>query len=98
MAFHEAAHSTGHHTRLARFAPDMPIAPFGSEDYSKEELVAELGSAAILHTLGLETQNTFHDSAAYIHGWLKVLENDNRFIVSASAKADKAVDRILGNS
>ena len=81
---------------LARFAPDMPIAPFGSEDYSKEELVAELGSAAILNTLGLETTSTFQGSAAYIKGWLSVLNDDNRFIVSASAKADKAVRMILG--
>ena len=41
VAFHEATHSTGHKNRLGRFAPDIPIAPFGSPDYSKEELVAE---------------------------------------------------------
>ena len=96
VAFHEATHSTGHKSRLCRFAPGEPIAPFGSEDYSKEELVAELGSAAILNTLGLETEDTFRDSASYIHGWLTVLKNDNHFIVSASAKADKAVDLIMG--
>ena len=75
---------------------DTPIAPFGSEDYSKEELVAELGSAAILNTLGLETPDTFRNSSAYIQNWISVLKNDNRFIVSASSKADKAVRYIFG--
>ena len=40
VVFHEATHSTGHGKRLSRFVEDPPIAPFGSEDYSKEELVA----------------------------------------------------------
>ena len=96
VAFHEACHSTGHKTRLARFPIDAPIAPFGSEDYSKEELVAELGSAAILNRLGLETPDTFDSSSAYIQNWISVLKNDTRFIVSASSKADKAVSLILG--
>ena len=95
VAFHEVCHSTGHKSRLARFPTDAPIAPFGSEDYSKEELVAELRSAAILKSLGMETDDTFTESAAYIQNWISVLKNDNRFIVSASSKADKAVDYIF---
>ena len=63
---------------------------FGSEDYSKEELVAEITSAAILHSIGMETPETFRNSAAYIQNWLQVLKNDKRFIVSASGKAEKA--------
>ena len=98
VAFHEACHSTGHKTRLARFPLDAPIAPFGSEDYSKEELVAELGSAAILNSLGLETPDTFDSSSAYIQNWISVLKNDTHFIVSASSKADKAVSLILGRN
>ena len=54
-----------------------------------------MGSAAILSTLGLETADTFQGSAAYIHNWLSVLKNDNKFIVSASSKADKAVSLIM---
>lgn len=96
VAFHEATHSTGHASRLARFTGSASVAPFGSEDYSKEELIAELGSAAILNTLGLETKNTFSDSTAYIQNWMQVLRNDERFIVSASSRADKAVSLILG--
>lgn len=72
-AFHEAAHSTGHVSRLNRFDGAAGIAAFGSESYSREELVAELGSASILHSLGLETPQSFRNSAAYIQSWLQVL-------------------------
>ena len=71
------------------------VAAFGSETYSKEELVAELGSATILNTLGIETTKTFRNSTAYIQNWLQVLKNDNKFIVSAASKAEKAVALIL---
>ena len=47
---------------------------FGSETYSKEELVAELGSAIILNQIGIETPQTFKNSAAYIQNWLQVLK------------------------
>lgn len=93
--FHELTHSTGHKTRLDRLDSGLKIASFGSEDYSKEELTAEIGSASILNLLGIETPKTFKNSAAYIQNWLSVLKNDNRFIVSASSKAEKAVKYIL---
>lgn len=91
-AFHELTHSTGHMKRLARI--DSP-ANFGSESYSKEELIAELGSAALVHHCGLETKGSFRNSAAYLQNWLQVLKNDKRFIVSAAGKAEKAVNFIL---
>lgn len=94
-AFHELTHSTGHSTRLARINTSN-IAAFGSHEYSKEELVAEIGSASLLNLLGLETSKTFRNTAAYIQSWLQVLKNDNRFIVSAASKAEKAVNYILG--
>ncbi len=94
-AFHELTHSTGHSTRLDRLE-DRKVAAFGSETYSKEELVAEIGSTAILNILNIETPQTFKNSAAYIQNWLQVLKNDNRFIISAAAKAEKAVNFILG--
>lgn len=92
-AFHELTHSTGHSKRLNRLDS---TAFFGSEDYSKEELVAEIGSCALVHHCGLETRSSFRNSTAYIQNWLQVLKNDKRFIVSASSKADKAVAFILG--
>lgn len=94
-AFHEATHSTGHKSRLNRFTGDAANALFGSESYSKEELVAEIGSACILNELGIETPGSFKNSAAYIQNWLKALRNDKRMIVNAASKADKAVKLIL---
>lgn len=91
-AFHEMVHSTGHMKRLARIDS---TANFGSESYSKEELVAEIGSAALVHQTGLETCDSFRNSTAYIQGWLSALKNDKRFIVSAATKAEKAVNYIL---
>ena len=93
--FHELTHSTGHKSRLDRLETGA-IASFGSETYSKEELVAEIGSASLMNMLGIETPQTFKNSTAYIQGWLKALKNDNKFIVSASSKAEKAVNYILG--
>ena len=68
---------------------------FGSDEYSKEELVAELGSASLMNIIGIETRKSFRNSSAYIQSWLNVLKNDVKFIVSASSKAEKAVKYIL---
>ena len=92
-AFHELIHSTGHKSRLDRLER---TAFFGSEAYSKEELVAVLGSSALVNHAGLETSASFRNSTAYLQNWLQVLKNDKRFIVSAAGKAEKAVDLILG--
>ena len=96
--FHEMIHSTGHRDRLGRLDCSIKFASFGSEDYSKEELIAEIGSAFLMNHIGIETSKTFKNSTAYIQSWLKVLKNDNRFIVSASSKAEKAMKYILGNA
>lgn len=94
--FHEMVHSTGHRDRLKRLDPSVKLASFGSEDYSKEELIAEIGSAFLMNHIGIESIKTFNNSASYIKSWLEVLRNDNRFIVSASSKAEKAMKYILG--
>lgn len=91
-AFHEMTHSTGHESRLNRLTK---TAAFGSEDYSKEELVAEIGAAALVNHVGLETSDSFRNSAAYVQSWLRALKDDKRMIVSASGKAEKAVNMIL---
>lgn len=95
--FHEMIHSTGHKDRLKRLDSGVKLASFGSEDYSKEELIAEIGSAFLMNHVGIETTKTFKNSAAYIQNWLQVLRNDNRFIVLASSKAEKAMKYILGD-
>lgn len=93
--FHEMTHSTGHKSRLDRLSTEAK-ARFGSETYSKEELVAEIGCSSLLNIIGIETTKTFKNSSAYIQNWLQVLKNDTKFIVSASSKAEKAVKYILG--
>ena len=95
--FHEMIHSTGHRDRLGRLDSGVKFAGFGSEEYSKEELIAEIGSAFLMNHIGIETIKTFNNSTAYIQSWLRVLKNDNKFIVSASSKAEKAMKYILGN-
>jgi antirestriction protein ArdC len=92
---HESIHSTMSATRCDR---PQKFASFGSENYSKEELVAEIGSATLLNMLGIETKHSFRNSTAYIQSWLQVLKNDVKFIVSASSQAERAVKYILGES
>ena len=92
-AFHEVTHSTGHKSRLDRLSSP---AWFGSENYSKEELVAEMGAAILMNELGIETAGSFKNSAAYIQSWLRALKDDNKMIVSAAGKAEKAVKLVLG--
>ena len=90
-AFHEIAHSTGAKHRLDRLTSDH----FGSAGYSKEELVAEISAAGMLNLLNIENPETFNNSAAYIQSWIKVLKNDTKMIVTASGKAEKAVEYII---
>lgn len=91
--FHELVHSTGHEKRLNR--PTITqMAEFGSDIYSIEELVAELGASYLSCHTGILMKN-IKSSAAYIKGWLNQLKNDKKFIVQASGHAQKAVDYIL---
>ena len=92
-AFHELIHSTGHTSRVGRKGILEP-SYFGSHEYSKEELVAEMGAAFLCGHSGIE-QRTIENSAAYIQGWLKALKNDKTLIVQAAAQGQKAADFIL---
>lgn len=98
-SFHELTHSTGHSSRLKRFGEKNDgVAAFGDEVYSKEELIAEIGSSMLMSIAGIERPETFTNSAAYLQSWLKVLKDDKRLIVTAANAAQKAVDCILGKS
>ena len=90
--FHELTHSTARESRCNREVDE--VAFFGSESYSREELVAELGASMLCNVIGLEHPKQFRNSAAYLKGWLKALKNDNRMIVWAAARAEKAADYI----
>ena len=94
-AFHELTHSTGHRSRLDRLSRK---AFFGNEEYSREELVAEIGAAALLNHCGIETAGSFKNSTAYIQSWLRALRNDKKMIVSASGAAAKAFELITGTA
>ena len=91
--FHELTHATGHRTRLNRPTVTENTS-FGSEPYSKEELIAEMGAAFLCGQSGIEA--TLANSAAYLAGWLERLKNDRTIIVQAAAQAQKAADFILG--
>lgn len=92
--YHELGHATGHPTRLNRRGV-AEVTVFGSSDYSREELVAELASAFVCAEIGLD--NSLIDAAAsYIDGWMKALSNDPRAVVHASSQARHAADYIFG--
>ena len=88
-------HSTGHQSRLARPALGTPT-PFGTPDYSKEELVAEFGAAFLCGHAGI-FPTTVESQAAYINCWLAVLRKDKRVLPIAASQAQKAADFVLGN-
>lgn len=92
--FHELGHSTGHHSRLNRFKVDEPLAAFGSESYSHEELTAEMTACFLCGVAGIENK-TLDNSAAYIHGWSKKLKDQPKMVIQAAARAQKAADFIL---
>lgn len=94
-AFHEAAHSTGHESRLARLTK---VAALGSASYSKEELVAEISAAYLCESCGLDADKTITNSAAYIQGWSEKLKKDPRLVVLAAGAAEKATEYILGDN
>jgi antirestriction protein ArdC len=93
--FHELAHSTGHSKRLDRGLDKNPAA-FGSSDYGKEELVAEMASAFLCAQADIQPV-TIENQAAYIQGWLERLRGDKRLVVTAAGAAQKAADWIRGN-
>ena len=93
--FHEMVHSTGHKSRLSRQGVTTKGVAFGDEVYSKEELVAEMGSAMLCGVAGIDN-STIENSASYIDSWLRALKKDSRLLLQASSQAQKAADYILG--
>lgn len=92
--FHELGHATGHEKRLNRPGVTAVI-QFGSGDYSREELIAELTSAFCCAALGLDNSLT-DDAASYIQGWLKRLRGDPKVVIAASTQGQRAADYIRG--
>ncbi len=92
--FHELGHSTGHVSRLDRHFDTAPM-PFGSPDYGKEELVAELTAAFLSGHAGI-CPVVIENQAAYLQGWLTQLKNDKRLVITAAGAGQKAADWIRG--
>ncbi len=90
--FHEMIHSIGHASRINRLQNNA--SRFGDGDYSREELVAEMGAAFLCGFTGIENI-TINNSVAYIQGWLKALKDDKKLVIMAAAQAQKAADYIL---
>jgi antirestriction protein ArdC len=90
--FHELTHSTGHASRVGREGIEN-LNSFGSESYSKEELVAEMGAAMLCGVTGIE-QATIQNSASYLKAWIERLRSDSKLLISAASQAQKACDYI----
>lgn len=94
--FHELVHSTGHASRLQREGiVDNHF--FGDAEYSREELIAEMGAAFLCAATGIDCSKVFDNSAAYLRGWLKALKEDSKMVVVTAGRAQKAVGLILGS-
>jgi antirestriction protein ArdC len=93
VLFHELTHSTGAAQRLNRPTLSQALR-FGDTNYSKEELVPEMGAAFLAGHTGIE-QVTLPTNAAYLDSWVKALKGDARLAIQAGAAAQKAVDYIL---
>lgn len=87
-AFHELGHWTGHPSRLDRDQKGR----FGSSEYGREELIAEMTSAFVCASLGIEPTVRHAD---YLGSWLEIMREDNRAIVRAASAASKAADFLL---
>lgn len=90
---HEAAHWTGHESRLNREFGKR----FGDKAYAFEELVAELSAAFLCADLGIASKPRL-DHAQYVESWLSVLKGDNRAIFTASAAASRAAEYLTSAS
>jgi antirestriction protein ArdC len=92
--FHELSHSTGHSSRLDRKCDTEPK-PFGSADYGKEELIAEMSAAFLSSAAGIQPR-VIENQAAYLQGWLKTIKGDKKLIISAAGAAQRSADWIRG--
>ena len=89
-AFHEIGHA------MYKSTGDNVKNGFGTQNYSKEELTAEIFASLCLNFCGIDSEKCFNNSASYLSNWLEVLKKDMNFIISASSKAQKRFDAFIG--
>jgi antirestriction protein ArdC len=92
--FHELTHASGHVSRLNRDGITGKVKR-GSEEYAREELIAEMGASFLCAATGIDLASVTDNSAAYIAGWLTKLQNDKTLVLKAAAGAQKAADYML---
>lgn len=90
---HEMAHSTGHESRLGRDGI-VKIDQFGSDQYTKEELVAELTSALIGNAMGFDSRIR-ENNIAYLQNWIGSLKKDPKFLKSVMSDVNKSSKMVL---
>ena len=95
--FHEMAHSTGHSSRLNR-KEVVNTASFGTNDYSKEELVAEFTAYFLCNACGIANERLQENTTAYLQSWIKVLQKDPKIAVQCAGIAQKVTDYILNKT
>lgn len=93
--FHEMIHSTGHKNRLNR-ATLVDAVAFGDQNYSAEELVAELGAAMLCARTATANEASERNSAGYLKGWASKLKQDKTIFLKSARGAQRAVSYILG--
>lgn len=91
--FHEAGHSFA-----SRTGKDLRGGRFGSEEYSEEELVAEVFSSFALNECGVENKECYQNSAAYLKHWLERLKSDKSMIIRAASQAQKRMELMQENA
>lgn len=94
VLFHELTHWTGHKSRNNR--PEIYAGSFGNEPYAREELTAELGAAMMMNAAGIDSQEHYEASAAYIDNWRQALTDDPKMVIAAGGRAQRAVDYLTG--
>ena len=88
-AFHELGHATGHESRLNRDQSGV----FGTSAYAKEELVAEITSAFMAETTGINLEDmNMENHKAYVNGWIASIEDDPEYLMKAISQANDAAD------
>ena len=92
--FHELGHSTGHRDRLNRL--DLYEGRFGSPEYAREELTAEMAAALLCAVAGIDSAPLTDQHAAYIDSWRRAISTDQRLVTTAAQRAQRAADLILG--
>lgn len=97
VLFHEMVHSTGNEQILNRKGV-AKFNGFGTETYSREELVAEIGSMMLCSKINLIPSDEYTNSKAYINGWVKYLKNHKKEVMTACAQSQKAVEYILNET